>query len=139
MMYYQLITELKNCALEEPNVRFTGSKDIFELNSLPDIDYSAFYITPNTFTITEDTIRYSLNLYYVDRWDNTDNNQLQIQSAGIVALNNIVNRFNNRFPDTSIGYPLNCQPFYQKFKDMCSGVFVTVTFELDNILGVCDS
>lgn len=138
MTYFQLISELKKCALEEPNVGYAGSKDIFELNSLPDIEYSVFYITPNAFTIDEDTIRYSLNLYYVDRWDETDNNQLQIQSAGIVALNDIVNRFNNRFPDTSIGYPLNCQPFYQRFKDMCSGVFVTVTFELDNILGTCD-
>ena len=138
MTYFQLISELKKCALEEPNVGYAGSKDIFELNSLPDIEYSVFYITPNAFTIDEDTIRYSLNLYYVDRWDETDNNQLQIQSAGIVALNNIVNRFNNRFPDTSIGYPLNCQPLYQRFKDMCSGVFVTVTFELDNILGTCD-
>lgn len=67
MTYFQLISELKKCALEEPNVRYAGSKDIFELNSLPDIEYSVFYITPNAFTIDEDTIRYSLNLYYVDR------------------------------------------------------------------------
>lgn len=138
MTYYQLITELKNCALEEPNIGYAGSKDIFELNSRPDIDYTVFYITPNAFTVTEDTIRYSLNLYYVDRWDETENNQLQIHSAGIIALNNIINRFNNRFPDTAISYPLNCQPFYQRFKDMCGGVFVTVTFELDNIIGLCD-
>lgn len=138
MTYYQLITELKKCALEEPNIGYAGSKDIFELNSKPDIDYTVFYITPNAFTIEEDTIRYSLNLYYVDRWDETENNQLLIHSAGIVALNNIINRFNNRFPDTAISYPLNCQPFYQKFKDMCSGVYVTVSFELDNIIGLCD-
>ena len=54
MTYYQLITELKNCALEEPNIRFAGSKDIFELNSLPDIEYSVFYITPNPFNMSED-------------------------------------------------------------------------------------
>lgn len=67
MTYYQLITELKNCALEEPNVRFAGSKDIFELNSLPDIDYTVFYITPNQHQMNSDTIKYSLNLYYIDR------------------------------------------------------------------------
>lgn len=138
MTYFQLITELKNCALEEPNIRFTGSKDIYELNSLPDIDYTVFYITPNQFIMDEDTIRYSLNLYYIDRWDETDNNQLQIHSAGLVALNNIINRFNNKFPDSTITYPLNCQLFYQRFKDVCSGVYVTVTFELDNIVGLCD-
>lgn len=67
MTYYQLITELKNCALEEPNIRFAGSKDIFELNSIPDIDYSVFYITPNPFNMSEDLDRVSLNLYYVSR------------------------------------------------------------------------
>lgn len=67
MTYYQLITELKKCALEEPNIRFAGSKDIFELNSLPDIEYSVFYITPNPFSMDEDLNRITLNLYYVSR------------------------------------------------------------------------
>ena len=139
MTYFQLITELNNCALEDHNIRFAGRKDIYELNSLPDIDYTVFYITPNQFIMDEDTIRYSLNLYYIDRWDETDNNQLQIHSAVLVALNNIINRFNNKFPDSTITYPLNCQLFYQRFKDVCSGVYVTVTFELDNIVGLCES
>lgn len=47
LTYWNVIEELKKSALEEPNINFVGSKDIFNLNSIPDIDYDVFYITPN--------------------------------------------------------------------------------------------
>lgn len=67
MRYIDLLQELKEIAKSQPNIGFVGSKDIYELNSLPDIKYSVFYITPNSFKLSEDTIDYSLNLYYIDR------------------------------------------------------------------------
>lgn len=137
MTYYEIISNLKACALEEPNINFVGSKDIYELNSLPTIEYNVFYITPNTFSVDEDTITYSLNLYFVSRWDETDNNQLEEQSAGMLALQNIINRFNNLYPEVEIAYPLIYTPFYQKFKDITCGVFVRADFQIDNTLGTC--
>jgi hypothetical protein len=137
MTYYEIISNLKACALEEPNINFVGSKDIYELNSLPTIEYNVFYITPNTFSVDEDTITYSLNLYFVSRWDETDNNQLEEQSAGMLALQNIINRFNNLYPEVEIAYPLIYTPFYQKFKDITCGVFVRADFQVDNTLGLC--
>ncbi len=137
MTYYEIISNLKACALEEPNINFVGSKDIYELNSLPTIEYNVFYITPNTFSVDEDTITYSLNLYFVSRWHETDNNQLEEQSAGTLALQNIINRFNNLYPEVEIAYPLIYTPFYQKFKDITCGVFVRADFQVDNTLGTC--
>lgn len=137
MTYYEIISNLKACALEEPNINFVGSKDIYELNSLPTIEYNVFYITPNTFSVDGDTITYSLNLYFVSRWDETDNNQLEEQSAGMLALQNIINRFNNLYPEVEIAYPLIYTPFYQKFKDITCGVFVRADFQVDNTLGTC--
>jgi hypothetical protein len=137
MTYFEIISNLKACALEEPNINFVGSKDIYELNSLPTIEYNVFYITPNTFSVDEDTITYSLNLYFVSRWDETDNNQLEEQSAGMLALQNIINRFNNLYPEVEIAYPLIYTPFYQKFKDITCGVFVRADFQVDNTLGTC--
>lgn len=137
MTYYEIISNLKACALEEPNINFVGSKDIYELNSLPTIEYNVFYITPNTFSVDEDTITYSLNLYFVSRWDETDNNQLEEQSAGMLALQNIINRFNNLYPEVEIAYPLIYTPFYQKFKDITCGMFVRADFQVDNTLGTC--
>lgn len=67
LTYWDVVEELKKSALEEPNINFAGSKDIYNLNSIPDIDYDVFYITPNQHTWNEDTVRYSLNLYYISR------------------------------------------------------------------------
>jgi hypothetical protein len=80
-----------------------------------------------------------LNLYYVARWDETDENQLEEQSAGILALTNIITRFNNTYPDVQLSYPLIFTPFYQKFKDICTGIFVRVDIMVDNVLGVCEN
>lgn len=138
MTYFELISRLLDSAAEEPNINYCGCGDIYKLNSLPTIEYNVFYITPNTFSVDEDTITYSLNLYFVSRWDETDNNQLEEQSAGILALQNIINRFNNLYPEVEIAYPLIFTPFYQKFKDICTGVFVRVDLAVDNTLGLCE-
>lgn len=137
MLYYELIDKLKQIASTEPNINFVGNKDIYELNSNPEIDYSVFYVTPNTFQIDTDLNTYSLNLYYVDRWDETGNNQAMIQSTGIIVLQNIINKFSNQYPDVEIQYPMTAIPFYQKFKDMCAGVYITVSFNVENEIGLC--
>lgn len=137
MTYYDVITELKNCALEEPNINFAGSKDIFNLNSIPDIEYDVFYITPNQHRWDEDITRFSLNLYYISRWDETDDNQLLIHSRGMIKLMNIVNRFAGRFPEVGINFPGTFVTFYQKFKDMTAGCYLTLEFTVPSILA-CD-
>lgn len=133
MTYYDVVEGFKECALEEPNIRFAGSKDIFELNGLPNINYDVFYVTPNAHTLTEDTFIFSLNLYYISRWDETDNNQLMIHSDGITILSNILNRFNDRFPDVGINYNGIYNLFYQKFKDMTAGVYLTINVEIPRL------
>lgn len=135
MRYIDLLQELKEIAKQQPNIGFVGSKDIYELNSLPDLKYAIFYITPNQFQLNEDTIEYSLNLYYIDRWDEIDNNR--IQSLGIEVLTNIINQFSIKFPDIAINYPGVFQPFYQKFKDITSGVYLKLTFVLPSN-GLCE-
>lgn len=137
MTYFESISRLLGSAAEEPNINYCGYGDIYKLNSIPTIEYSVFYITPNTFNVDEDTITYSLNLYYIDRWDETDNNQLEIQSSGILALQNIINRFNTDYDNVEIDYPLVFTPFYQRFKDICAGVFVRINVRVDNIIGEC--
>lgn len=134
MRYKEVISGLIKSAKAEPNIRFTGYKNIYELNSIPTLDYDVFYITPNVFTGDEDTITYSLNLYYISRWDETENNQIQIQSSGITILQRILNRFVNN-EDVTIEGNIVFHPFYQKFKDMTAGVFATVNLKTDNLVG----
>lgn len=67
MTYYTFIKELEEEFLNEPNVRYVGYPDIYQLNSLPDLKYAIGYITPGTSRITDGFITFNLNLYYVDR------------------------------------------------------------------------
>lgn len=103
---------------------------------MPDIKYNVFYITPNSFNLQPDTIEYSLNLYFISRWDETDNNQLTIQSEGIEVLSNIVNAFNEE-NDVYIEYPGVFTPFYQSFKDVCSGIYLTIRVTVPSN-GLCE-
>lgn len=138
MQYWELIDNFKKCALAEPNVNEFISPDIYVLNSKPDIDYNVVAITPNTFSVDSDTITYSINLYYITRWDESDINQIEGQSVGSIVLLNIINRFNTFFPEAEIEYPLIVTPFYEKFKDQTCGVYIRLSITLDNDLGVCD-
>lgn len=136
MLYNSLIKGLIKCAAKEPNINFVGCNDIYKLNSIPDLEYSCFWVTPNTFTMEEDTITYSINLYYIDRWDESEENQLSIQSTGILALTNIINRF-QAFTQAEVVYPITFTPFYQQFKDITAGVYARIDIIVDNDIGQC--
>lgn len=133
MTYYELIEALKECFLDEPNINWVGIKDIYELNSKPDIDYGIGYITQNPHTLREDTFVYSLNLFYIDRWDESEENQLLVHNKAYLALSNILNRFNDRYPEVAIRYNGTITPFYQRFKDLCCGAFLTIQIEVPRL------
>lgn len=136
MLYNSLVKGLIKCASVEPNINYAGCNDIYKLNSIPDLEYSCFWVTPNDFTMDEDAITYSLNLYYIDRWDESEDNQLSIQSTGILALTNIINRF-QASTQADVIYPITFTPFYQQFKDVTAGVYVRIEIITDNDIGLC--
>lgn len=136
MTLYEITNKLLEIAKKKPNINFVGEGDIYELNNLPNIEYSVFYITQDTHNIDINTAQYTFNLFYVDRLTESKNNRLIIQSNGIIAITNIVNElvFTN---DIDVIYPITFTPFNQKFADDCSGVFARITFNTDNNIGVC--
>lgn len=135
MTLYDIVTTLINIAKKQPNINYTGEGDIYILNSLPNIDYSVFYITQNNHTQREDTVNYNLTLFYIDRVNSNGNNVLQIQSTGMLALNNIINNFNNLY-DVEVG-DIDYTTFVHRFQDDCAGVYANVTITADAELGVC--
>lgn len=135
MTLYDIVTTLINIAKKQPNINYTGEGDIYILNSLPNIDYSVFYITQNNHTQREDTVNYNLTLFYIDRVNSNGNNVLQIQSTGMLALNNIINNFNNLY-DVEVG-DIDYTTFVHRFQDDCAGVYANVTITADAELGTC--
>lgn len=135
MTLYDIVTTLINIAKKQPNINYTGEGDIYILNSLPNIDYSVFFITQNNHTQREDTVNYNLTLFYIDRVNSSGNNVLQIQSTGMLALNNIINNFNNLY-DVEVG-DIDYTTFVHRFQDDCAGVYANVTITADAELGTC--
>lgn len=137
MTLYELTNKLLEIAKSKPNINYVGEGDIYELNQLPNINYSVFYITQGTHTVEENTAQYTLNLFYVDRLTDTKDNRLIIQSNGIDAITNILNTLDYT-EDIDLIYPLSFTPFNQRFADDCAGVFCTVTINSDSNLGICN-
>ena len=137
MTLFEIINKLKDIAISKPNINFVGDGDVYTLNSLPNIDYSVFFITQNDHSIYQDTITYSLNLFYIDRISDSEDNTLNIQSDGMLQLTNVINTlvFSE---DVDVDGDITFTPFIQRFADQCAGVYCTVRFIVDNNLGTCN-
>ena len=136
MTLFEIINKLKNIAISKPNINFVGDGDVYTLNSLPNINYSVFFITQNDHLIDSDTITYSLNLFYIDRISDSEDNTLNIQSDGMLQLTNIINTlvFSE---DVDVDGEISFTPFIQRFADQCAGIYCNVRFIVDNNLGNC--
>ena len=137
MTLFEIINKLKDIAISKPNINFVGDGDVYTLNSLPNIDYSVFFITQNDHSIYQDTITYSLNLFYIDRISDSEDNTLNIQSDGMLQLTNVINTlvFSE---DVDVEGEITFTPFIQRFADQCAGVYCTVRFIVDNNIGTCN-
>ena len=136
MTLFEIINKLKDIAISKPNINYVGDGDVYVLNSLPNIDYSVFFITQNDHSIYQDTITYSLNLFYIDRISDSEDNTLNIQSDGMLQLTNVINTlvFSE---DVDVDGHITFTPFIQRFADNCAGVYCTVRFICENNLGSC--
>lgn len=137
MTLKECINKFLKIAKKQPNINFVGEGDIYSLNSLPNLEYSVFFITQQQHNQSEDVISYNLILYYVDRLTETGDNTLDIQSNGIIMLSNIINTFINE-NDADISYDITYQTFTHKFSDACAGVYANVKIDVANNIGLCN-
>lgn len=136
MTLIEIVDKLLEIAQKMPNIGYAGEGDIYELNNIPNIDYSVFFITQDTHRVYENKVEYTLNLFFVDRIIEAIPNRIFVQTNGISAITNIVNKLVAE-EDVDVLYPLNFTPFNQRFADDCSGVWARITFVVDNSLGIC--
>ena len=137
MTLIEIVKAFENIAKKQPNINYVGNGDIYSLNSLPNIDYSVFFITQTEHQQSENTIKYNLILYYVDRLLKDGDNTLNVQSTGILQLQNIINIFNQLNDEVEIDYDINYTTFTHRFTDDCAGVFCSVSITADADTGIC--
>lgn len=135
MTLYEIIRQMQKLALTAPNVRTAADGDVYAgLNDNPELKYGVFFITQNTHQEYEDMDRYGLTLFYIDRLDDTlEDNRLQIQSIGKEVISMVIKDFCEEY---NLDFPtVNYTPFTQKFKDLTAGVFAQINIEV--IKGIC--
>ena len=138
MTLFDIIRNLQAIAAQEPSVRSVSDGDIYDaLNAAVDIKYGVFHITQDTHTnnpTNGDLDQWGLNLFYIDRLLDNNENRLSIQSAGITILENVLKRFADTFGAEYLNN-IVYTPFTQRFKDNCAGVFckISISTVMDNL------
>ena len=129
MTLKEIIQELEEIATRQPNIHhIVKSGDIYDLNDT-DIPYAAFCATQQTHTENEGFRTYNLNLFYVDRLRDEQNDKIDIQSHSIEILDNILNTFLENNYDVEITNR-TFTTFTQKFLSLCAGAYVTISLSV---------
>lgn len=127
MTLSQVIKAFEISASQQPAINMIVQNDIFRLNNKSGARYGVFGWTQGIHTggVDSDLFTYQFTFFYVDRLTEDKSNQIEIQSVGIEALDNIIKDIDKRglYVDTSY----TMQTFNQRFLDECAGVFCNVS------------
>ena len=124
------VRAIEALASAQPSVRMIVRNDVFRLNTIQDAQYGVFAWTQQQHTVPSsgDLLRFSFNLFYIDRLTEDKGNELEIQSAAVQTLSNVLRGLNAagvwQAGDAAI------RTFNQRFLDECAGAFCTVTLEV---------
>ena len=122
MNLYETVELIKTLADSQPNVNLCYEGDVYRLNEWQNIQYAAVVISQTQHNEVGDNRTYGFNLFYVDRLLDDKSNKLEIQSAALEALSNIIAALRDTFEIESATY----QPFTERFDSECAGAYVTV-------------
>lgn len=140
MTLLETIKLIESLAAAQPSVHMIVRQDARRLNDCPDALYGAFAWVQGTHTRTagEDTIVYSFSLFYIDRLTADRSNETEIQSVGVLTLDNVVRGLleaQGVYDVTDV----NFMPFDYRFADECAGVYATVRIEVGATDGICEA
>lgn len=119
MTLREVYTMLEDIAMQVPDIRTCVVNDILKINEMRDIEYGVFGVTQNQHTTDQAMMRFSLNLFYVDRLVNSQANEVEIQSHGIEILRQILLKVSESVAVTDIQFTT----FTQRFQDLCAGTW----------------
>lgn len=128
MNLFQTIKAIEKTAALQPNVGTVVRNDVFRLSASPVVRYGAFAWLQNEHTTDADSalITYNFTFFWVDRLKADHSNEVEVQSQGIEALENIL----RSLPDLGL-FPAaySFRTFTERFADDCAGAFCNVALE----------
>lgn len=129
MTLRDVISVIEGLAAGQPCVKMIVRNDVYRLNDIQDARYGVFAWTQQQHTIpmSPDVLRYTFNLFYVDRLTADRGNEIEIQSTAVQTLTNVL----RGLADAGIYQASDAavRTFNQRFADECAGAFATVTLE----------
>lgn len=130
MMLRDLIRLIEDYKDGNPLIGLVVPNDIFRLNTLPDVTYPVLGWTQGQHRLTAENglLYFSLTVFYVDRLLADKSNELEIQSAGVAVLTDLVHYLEDA--GAFVYGDITLTPFNQRFTDECAGVYASITFEL---------
>lgn len=126
MTLRELYSFIEESALRIPDIRTTIENNLTKLNEMREVQYGVFAITQNQHTSTQEYMRFSLNLFYIDRLVNSQDNEVQIQSHAIEILRQLLRDLENTVGVGDAQYNV----FSQRFQDLCAGAWAVVTISV---------
>lgn len=136
MKLYSVIDKIKRICYTLPNVNTVLVGDVYGLNELQDIKYSAMVINEQTHTHNheEEYNVYGLNIFYVDRETSDKSNVLDIHSHATDVLIRVVDYIEELGGIITNQYSINT--FEERFDSVCAGAYVTINVRFD--LDICE-
>lgn len=126
MTLKRLFEELEGVALQIPDIRTCVRNDVTRLNEMRSVEYGVFAITQASHSYQDGAMTYNLNLFYIDRLVNSEDNELEIQSHGIEILKKIIKLAKEGGLIGVGNASFTC--LTQRFQDLCAGAWTTVAF-----------
>lgn len=135
MTLFGLCRELGEMAKAQELVNYSAAgSSLGELNPLQIDWYPLFFIIPSgTHTVTDDTTRFDLTLYYLDRLTEDNTNTIDIFSSAVENLKNILvgARSIPGVADVEDTYTIrNFMP--EKLNDRLAGAYAQVRITVEN-------
>lgn len=132
MNLYQFINTTKQIVLANNDVNTFNEGDVYEIMNSGQHTYPATVLTINNITTNEQSHYQTINcvLFYIDRLTDDYSNKTMIMSQGFNVLKQIKDKAVESLPWTF--ETANYTPYTEKFGDLCAGVYLECTIELED-------
>ena len=129
----EVIKEISDIAIQIPQVRKVSDGDVYTNWNSGEIEYGSVNIAISNITKQEQTLTYTIYLYYGDRLLQDKSNYTNVCTDAEYVLNLIINTLEGEVEE-----PYDITFFEQHFADYLAGGYVIFNYTVDSNIGECE-